>query len=128
MPVAYTPALSVQVLDFEDISLLIQRGRLYALPVRRASVLPATSFGFHLTMDTLAVQLTLPLVGCVKDFEEISSSPSSRCALPGALRKGLEYNPDPIKSLHSGLFSNLYLPCPMQVDFEFRFLSKTEQL
>ena len=101
MPVAYTSALSVQVLDFKDIGLLIQRGRLYALPVRRASALPAASFRFHLAMDTLAVRLTLPPVGCVKDFEEFSSSPSCRCALLGAPIKkpsilfstrALEYN------------------------------------
>jgi hypothetical protein len=40
--------------------------------------------GFHLAVDTLAVRLTLPPVGCVKDFEELSPAPSSRCALPGA--------------------------------------------
>ena len=88
MPVASTLALSVQVSDFEDNCLLIQCNRLYALPVRRASALPAASFGFHLTMDTLAVRLTLPPVGRVKDFEKIFSSPSSRCALPGAQLKG----------------------------------------
>jgi hypothetical protein len=113
MPVASTPAFSVQVLDFKDIGLLIQRGRLYALPVRRASALPAASFGFHLTMDTLAVRLTLPPVGCVKDFEEISSSPSSRCALPGApLKKRGVPNAG-----HRAFFIMLILGMVFRVDF-----------
>jgi hypothetical protein len=41
MPVAYTIALSVQVLDFNDICRLIRINRLYALHIRRASALPA---------------------------------------------------------------------------------------
>jgi hypothetical protein len=36
--------------------------------VRRASVLPATSFRFSLTTDTLAVQLMVPAVGPIEDF------------------------------------------------------------
>jgi hypothetical protein len=40
----------------------------YAISVRQASVLPAASFRFHLTMDTLAVRLTVPPVGPVEDF------------------------------------------------------------
>ncbi|PJX12545.1 hypothetical protein CWI66_17140 [Halomonas sp. 141] len=40
----------------------------YPLPVRQASVLPSTSFRFHLTVDTLAVRLALPLAGCAGDF------------------------------------------------------------
>jgi len=39
----------------------------YAIPVRRASALPAASFRFHLAMDTLAVRLTIPPVGFVED-------------------------------------------------------------
>ena len=35
----------------------------YPLPVRQASALPAASFRFAVTRDTLAVQLTLPLAG-----------------------------------------------------------------
>ena len=64
----YTPTLSVQVLDFEDISLLIQRSRLYVLPVRRTSALPAASFRFRLTTDTLAVRLMVPPAGAIGDF------------------------------------------------------------
>src|SRR6266581_9371742 len=47
----------------------------YAISVRRASVLPAASFRFHLTMDTLAVQLTIPPVGFVGDFHSLVSAP-----------------------------------------------------
>jgi hypothetical protein len=35
----------------------------YAVPVRRAGTLPTASFRFHLAMDTLAVQLTIPVIG-----------------------------------------------------------------
>jgi len=31
----------------------------YAIPVRRASALPAASFRFHLAVDTLAVRLDM---------------------------------------------------------------------
>ena len=40
----------------------------YAVSVRQASALPAASFRFHLTMDTLAVRLTFPPVGPVEDL------------------------------------------------------------
>ncbi|NOQ86693.1 MAG: hypothetical protein GQ554_07430 [Deltaproteobacteria bacterium] len=40
----------------------------YTIPVRQASALPAASFRFHLTVDTLAVKLTVPPVGSVEDF------------------------------------------------------------
>ena len=63
MSAVSTFMLSVQVPDFEEICLLIQHGRLYAIPVRQTSALPAASFRFHLTTDTLAVRLTVPLAG-----------------------------------------------------------------
>src|SRR5712691_4549198 len=47
----------------------------YAISVRRASALPAASFRFHLTMDTLAVRLTIPPVGFVGDFHSLVSAP-----------------------------------------------------
>jgi len=40
----------------------------YPLPVRQASALPSASFRFAVARDTLAVQLTLPLVGLVENF------------------------------------------------------------
>jgi hypothetical protein len=67
MPAASTSMSSVQVSDFECICPLVPHGCLYAVPVRQASVLPAASFGFRLTTDTLAVRLTVPPVGPVKD-------------------------------------------------------------
>src|SRR5476651_768241 len=47
----------------------------YAISVRQASVLPAASFRFHLAMDTLAVQLTIPPVGFVGDSHSLVSAP-----------------------------------------------------
>src|SRR5437899_6056029 len=47
----------------------------YAISVRQTSALPAASFRFHLTMDTLAVQLTIPPVGFVGDFHSQVSAP-----------------------------------------------------
>src|SRR5712692_2319912 len=47
----------------------------YAISVRRASALPAASFRFHLAVDTLAVQLTIPPVGFVGDFHSLVSAP-----------------------------------------------------
>src|SRR5262250_3766105 len=68
MPVGSTSQPSVQELGFASICLLTPLCRLYPLPVRQTSVLPAASSRFHLAMDTVAVQLTLPLAGCVEDF------------------------------------------------------------
>jgi hypothetical protein len=67
--------VSVQVLGFADICPLTLPCRLYPLPVRQASALPTASSRFHLTMDTLAVQLTLPLAGCVEDLHLLVSAP-----------------------------------------------------
>ncbi len=47
----------------------------YPLPVRQASALPSASSRFAVTRDTLAVQLTLPLVGRVEDFHLQVSAP-----------------------------------------------------
>jgi hypothetical protein len=47
----------------------------YAISVRQASVLPAASSRFHLTMDTLAVQLTIPPAGFVGDFHPLVNAP-----------------------------------------------------
>jgi len=63
MSVTFTTTLSVQVLDFEDIGLLIQRSALYVLPGRQTSVLPAASFRFHLAVDTLALRLIIAPAG-----------------------------------------------------------------
>jgi len=43
-------------------------GAIYALAVRQVSALPAASFRCHLAVDTLAVQLAVPLIGPAGDF------------------------------------------------------------
>jgi hypothetical protein len=75
MSVGFTPQRSVQVLGFASNGLLTPLRRLYPLAVRQTSALPTASSRFHLTMDTLAVQLTLPLAGCVEDFHLQVSAP-----------------------------------------------------
>ena len=75
MPVGSTSQRSVQVLGFAYIGLLTPLRRLYPLPVRQASALPTASSRFRLATDTLAVQLTLPLAGCVEDFHLQVSAP-----------------------------------------------------
>ncbi len=92
-PPHITPAVSVQVSGFEDMGLLTHGdclvcdscyslhpwgSPLWGLPAaiqncsrqfcRRASALPSASFRFHLSMDTLAVRLTVPLAGPAGDF------------------------------------------------------------
>ena len=47
----------------------------YPLSVRQASALPSASFRFTVARDTLAVRLTLPLVGRVEDFHLQVSAP-----------------------------------------------------
>jgi hypothetical protein len=44
----------------------------YAISVRRSGILPSASFKFHLTMDTLAVQLTLPTTKRTADFHRLA--------------------------------------------------------
>src|ERR1035441_1191458 len=68
IPVGSTSRHSVQELGFASICPLTPPCRLYPLPVRQASALPTASSRFRLATDTLAVQLTLPLAGCVEDF------------------------------------------------------------
>ena len=75
MPVGSTSRRSVQELGFASTGPLTPPCRLYPLPVRQASVLPPASSRFHLAMDTLAVQLTLPLAGRVEDFHLQVSAP-----------------------------------------------------
>ena len=52
--------------------------RLYPLPVRRTSTLPAASFGSRIAPDTLAVQLPLPLAGCGGDSHPQVIAPPPR--------------------------------------------------
>lgn len=48
----------------------------YPLSVRQAKALPSASFRFTVARDTLAVRLTLPLVGRVEDFHLQVGAPS----------------------------------------------------
>ena len=55
----------------------------YAISIRRASVLPSTYFRpalrrFHLTVDTLAVRLIVPLPGSIVDFHHQVIRPPPR--------------------------------------------------
>ena len=75
IPVGSTSQRSVQVLGFASIGPLTPPCRLYPLPVRQASALLTASSRFHLAIDTLAVQLTLPLAGCVGDLHPQVSAP-----------------------------------------------------
>jgi hypothetical protein len=75
MPVGSTSPRSVQEPGFASIGPLTPLCRLYPLPVRQASALPPASSRFRLATDTLAVQLTLPLAGRVRDFHPQVSAP-----------------------------------------------------
>ena len=71
---------------------------LYVISVRRTKSLLTASFRFHLTMDTLAVQLyTSSLPRCVRDFHPLERA-------HGAQTKGLSSPKTTV------LFSNLTLP------------------
>src|SRR5574337_1090378 len=60
----------------------------YAVPVRRASALPAASFRFHLAVDTLAVRLTIPPVRLVGDLHSEVSVPCGVHKQKGPRRSG----------------------------------------
>src|SRR5262249_31158890 len=94
MPVGFTSQCSVQVSGFASSGLLTPLRRLYPLPVRRARVLPTASFRFHLTVDTLAVQLTTSLCGVCEGF-----SSQSEGALPGAPPEGAALSRAPFYAL-----------------------------
>src|SRR5271165_2809078 len=75
MPVGSTSRRSVQVPGFADIGLLTPPCRLYPLAIRQASALPTASSRSRLATGTLAVQLTLPLAGCVGDLHPQVNAP-----------------------------------------------------
>ena len=56
---------------------------LYAISVRRLGTLPAASFRFHLTMDPLAVRLTLPTTKRVVDFHHQAIAHGGRTRISG---------------------------------------------
>ena len=61
----------------------------YPLPVRQASALPSASSRFAVARDTLAVQLTLPLVGRVEDLHLQVSAPCRAHTQKGPLLAAL---------------------------------------
>jgi len=67
-PLHLRPIIPVRYGTLKILAFLSIMNASYAIPVRRASDLPAASFRFHLTMDTLAVQLTIPPDGLVGDL------------------------------------------------------------
>jgi len=52
----------------ESFASLSRQWAIYLMAIRRADALPAASFRFHLTMDTLAVRLVVPLAGSTGDL------------------------------------------------------------
>jgi len=66
----------------------------YAIPVRRAGILPAASFRFGLTTDTLAVQLTVPAVGPVEDFHLQVGVPCRAQKQNGAYTESISRSPE----------------------------------
>jgi hypothetical protein len=70
---------------------------LYVISVRQVSVLPSASFRSHLTVDTLAVQLVVPLTGSTEGLSppshpttttRIGTAPVKALrAMPGAQKK-----------------------------------------
>ena len=56
---------------------------LYVVPVRQAKGLPTASFRFHLTVDTLAVQLcTSSLPTCTRDFHPLERAHGAQTSQP----------------------------------------------
>lgn len=94
---------------------------LYAISVRRLRTLPAASFGFHLTMDTLAVRLTLPTTKRVVDFHHQAIAHGGRTTQAGHRQNGdalrfcyskqevLPFSPDP--PVVSAVLADRDAPC-----------------
>src|SRR5207237_2460104 len=98
MSAGYTTQRSVQVSGFANIGLLTPLRRLYPISVRRTSALPAASFRFAVTHDTLAVRLALPLAGYAEDFHLQVNAPC-RAQQKKRASKGRPYDhfkPSPI--------------------------------
>ena len=78
-PLIYSPHLLVIFLATLGLYLLLQTypyfRALYVISVRRTESLLTTSFRFHLTMDTLVVQLCASsLPRCTRDFHPLESA------------------------------------------------------
>jgi len=77
LPPIYPPHLHLRVrsvLDFALFSKLVRpEYALYAVPVRQAGSSLRTSFGFHLTMDTLVFRLQFLLTSLYRTFTDEST-------------------------------------------------------
>ena len=78
-PLIYSPHLLVVFTATFGLHLLLQTypyfRALYVISIRRTKSLPTASFRFHLTMDTLAVQLyASSLPRCIRDFHPLESA------------------------------------------------------
>ena len=71
----YVRAFRTGVSGFENRGLHIRRGRATCDSCSSGQDFACGSFGFHLTVDTLAVRLPLPPVGCVEDLHLKVSAP-----------------------------------------------------
>ena len=98
----YLPYIRLHVLyryrTLRKIALSSHAAASYAVPVRQVSVLPAASFGFCLTTDTLAVRLTLPPVGCVKNFPALGLRRSHLQAVAPCRAQDKKGDPDFLES------------------------------
>ena len=74
----YIPAFLFKFWALKILAFSPHRYASYAISVRRTSDLPAASFRFHLTVDTLAVRLTLPLDGRARDLHPRVSKHAGR--------------------------------------------------
>ena len=95
---------------------------LYVISVRRTKGLPTASFRFHLTMDTLAVQLyTSSLPRRVRDFhplERAHGAQTKKAAPYGRLHTGS-------RTLTACAFClGTDLPCLLHVSFQAPFLCR----
>ena len=61
----------------------------YAISVRRLGILPAASFGFRLTTDTLAFGYDLPAAGRSRDFHPLECALAGRTIKTGADRNAV---------------------------------------
>ena len=93
MSVGSTTRRSVQVSGFAVNRLLTPPRCLYPLRVPRTSVLPSASFRSPVTRGTLAVQLTLPPVGRVKDFHLQVSVPARHTTVAAGPRRPTRLTP-----------------------------------
>ena len=91
---------------------------LYVIPVRRTKGLPTASFRFHLTMDTLAVQLyTSSLPRRVRDFHPLERANGAQT------KRRLPPRQTPFTLFYPGFTLVLFLSKPLQTSSTIRSIS-----